>query len=176
MNVTTRWDTIETHFGNFTAFVDEAGRLIEFWLKPHDAYKQRAEGKRDTRAVAHVADQVREYCAGKRRKFELKLAPKGTPFQHEVWDALVKIPFGQTTSYGALAKKLGHDGAARAVGLANGSNPIGLIVPCHRVIGSDGSLTGYGGGLPLKRALLAHEAEVAGNANDLFAPVRKRHA
>ena len=90
------------------------------------------------------------------------------PFQHEVWDALVEIPFGTTTSYGALAKRIGYPTGARAVGLANGSNPIGLIVPCHRVIGADGSLTGYGGGLPLKRALLKHEAEVAGFKLDLF--------
>jgi methylated-DNA-[protein]-cysteine S-methyltransferase len=116
-----------------------------------------------------VSGQIEEYCAGTRRDFELPLAPQGTSFQQEVWNALVKIPFGTTTSYGALAAKLGRPNAARAVGLANGSNPIGLIVPCHRVIGVDGSLTGYGGGLPLKRALLAHEAEVARREGDLFA-------
>ena len=81
----------------------------------------------------------------------------GTAFQRQVWDALRQIPVGTTTSYGALAKRLGCPGASRAVGLANGSNPVGLVVPCHRVIGADGSLTGYGGGLPRKRWLLAHE-------------------
>ena len=139
-----------------------------------DAVKHDPSAEHSDKAVAHAAKQVWEYAAGKRRDFELELAPKGTPFQHEVWDALVKIPYGTTTSYGALAAKLGRVGAARAVGLANGSNPIGLIVPCHRVIGSDGSLTGYGGGLPLKRALLAHEAEVARGEADLFAVIRNR--
>jgi len=117
---------------------------------------------------------VKEFCDGARKDFTLELAAEGTDFQKSVWDALVKIPYGSTTSYGALAKKLGHRNGARAVGYANGSNPIGLIVPCHRVIGSDGSLTGYGGGLPLKRALLAFEAENAGKAGDLFARVAVR--
>lgn len=166
------WGIIDTRFGKFSAFVDAAGRVVEFWLRPRDAEAGEKGAKRDQKAIAHVAEQVDEYCAGKRQHFELKLAPRGTSFQHEVWDALVKIPFGTTTSYGALAAKIGHAGAARAVGLANGSNPIGLVVPCHRVIGSDGSLTGYGGGLPLKRALLAHEAEAARGGNDLFAPIR----
>ena len=106
---------------------------------------------------------------GKRREFDLHLAAEGPDFHQQVWAALLEIPYGETTSYGALAKKLGVPGAARAVGVANGANPIGLVVPCHRVIGSDGSLTGYGVGLPLKRALLEHEAQVAGRPFDLFA-------
>lgn len=89
----------------------------------------------------------------------IKVAFTGTPFQNKVWKALRKIPGGTTLSYGALARRIGEPKAVRAVGLANGSNPIGLIVPCHRVIGSDGSLTGYGGGLPRKRWLLDHEAK-----------------
>ena len=125
---------------------------------------------RDDEAVADVAREVDEYCAGTRRRFTLELAARGTPFQQRVWEALVEIPYGETTSYGALATQLGNPGGARAVGLANGSNPIGLIVPCHRVIGADGSLTGYAGGLPLKRALLAFEAEHAERPADLFAP------
>jgi methylated-DNA-[protein]-cysteine S-methyltransferase len=171
---TLRWGLIKSRFSTFTAWIDEAGRLVRFWLNPEDASEFDPGSKRDQKAIAHVTEQIGEYCAGRRRDFELELAPSGTPFQHEVWNALVKIPFGTTTSYGALATKLGRANAARAVGLANGSNPIGLIVPCHRVIGSDGSLTGYGGGLPLKRALLAHEAEVAGGEACLFAPVRSR--
>jgi len=174
MNGSLRWGLIETRFSTFIPCVDESGQLVEFWLNPRDTAMFGPNARRDQKAVAHVAAQIGEYCDGTRRKFDLKLAPKGTPFQHEVWNALVKIPFGQTTSYGALAAKLGRPNGARAVGLANGSNPIGLIVPCHRVIGSDGSLTGYGGGLPLKRALLAHEAEVARGANDLFSPVKRR--
>ncbi len=169
-----RWGVIETRFGTFGAWVDLRGRLTRFWLNIKRARKSELADPRDDKAIAHVAKQVREYCDGKRKNFTLELAAEGTPFQHEVWDALVKIPYGETTSYGALAAKLGRSGSARAVGLANGSNPIGLIVPCHRVIGSDGSLTGYGGGLPMKRALLAHEAEHAERRGDLFARAATR--
>ena len=111
---------------------------------------------------------MNEYAKGKRQEFELELAAEGPEFNKLVWDALLRIPFGTTTSYGAVASTIGHPKAARAVGAANGANPIALIVPCHRVIGSDGSLTGYGGGLPLKRKLLEHEARVAGTRFDLF--------
>ena len=124
---------------------------------------------RDEQAVADIQRQIDEYDAGKRRVFDVDRVAQGTPFQHEVWETLWKIPFGETTSYGAIAKKLGYPNGARAVGLANGANPIALIVPCHRVIGSDGSLTGFGGGLPLKKALLDHEARVMGVRRDLFA-------
>ena len=102
------------------------------------------------------------------RNFEFKLAAEGPEFNKLVWNALCDIPFGTTTCYGAVARTIGYPKAARAVGAANGANPIALIVPCHRVIGSDGSLTGYGGGLPLKRKLLEHEARVAGTRFDLF--------
>lgn len=103
--------------------------------------------------------QLAEYFAGERRAFELPLAPSGTAFQQKVWAALVEIPFGETTSYGALARRLGLPaGASRAVGAANGQNPIAVVVPCHRVIGANGALTGYAGGLEKKRWLLAHEA------------------
>jgi len=109
---------------------------------------------------------LKDYFAGDIAILDtLKVAFFGTPFQNKVWKALRKIPGGTTTSYGALAKKIGEPTAVRAVGLANGSNPIGLIVPCHRVIGSDGSLTGYGGGLPRKKWLLEHEARHAGAAH-----------
>ena len=100
--------------------------------------------------------------------FQFELLPDGPDFDRLVWKALSDIPFGTTTSYGAIAKTIGHPTAARAVGAANGANPIALIVPCHRVIGSDGSLTGFGGGLPLKRKLLEHEARVCGTRYDLF--------
>ena len=112
--------------------------------------------------------QVNEYAKGKRQDFELELDAEGPDFNKLVWKALLDIPFGRTTSYGAVAKKDRPSRAARAVGAANGANPIALIVPCHRVIGSDGSLTGYGGGLPLKRKLLEHEARVSGTRFDLF--------
>jgi len=110
--------------------------------------------------------QLREYFAGARRRFELALAPRGTPFQLAVWQLLRTIPYGETLSYGEIARRLGRPEAARAVGLANGANPLPIIVPCHRVIGADGSLTGFGGGLPIKRALL--HLEGAACVRDLF--------
>jgi methylated-DNA-[protein]-cysteine S-methyltransferase len=116
--------------------------------------------RRDDDALAAVVAQLTEYFAGSRTEFDVPLAPAGTPFHLEVWRALCEIPYGTTTSYGALARSLGRPDAARAVGLANGSNPIGIIVPCHRVVGADGSLTGYGGGLHRKRWLLEFEASV----------------
>ena len=112
---------------------------------------------RDDAALSEVARQLDEYFAGTRVDFDLVLAPHGTPFQLEVWDQLCRIPYGETISYGELAKRVDRPGAARAVGAANGQNPIAIIVPCHRVIGADGSLTGFGGGLPWKRWLLARE-------------------
>jgi len=104
--------------------------------------------------IAEARRQLDAYFAGKLRAFDLPLAPRGTPFQQRVWAELVKIPYGVTRSYGALAAALGAPKAPRAVGLANGRNPIAIIVPCHRVIGADGSLTGYGGGMARKRLLL----------------------
>jgi methylated-DNA-[protein]-cysteine S-methyltransferase len=117
-------------------------------------------------ALATALVQLREYFAGERRTFQLPLAPAGTPFQQAVWSALRAIPYGETLSYGELARRLGRPGSARAVGLANGSNPLPIIVPCHRVIGADGSLTGFGGGLGVKRALLSLEG--AACVADLF--------
>jgi methylated-DNA-[protein]-cysteine S-methyltransferase len=101
--------------------------------------------------------QLRAYFAGELEKFDLPLAPEGTPFQLKVWQELCDIPYGETIAYGELARRIGNPKAARAVGLANGSNPIPIIIPCHRVIGSNGKLTGYGGGLPIKEKLLALE-------------------
>ena len=108
--------------------------------------------------------QLREYFDGKRREFDLPLAPDGTGFQCRVWRELRRIPYGETISYGELARRIGKPTAARAVGAANGRNPLAIVVPCHRVIGADGTLTGYGGGLPVKEALLALERRVAGAA------------
>ena len=100
---------------------------------------------------------MRAYFAGDLEDFDLQLAPEGTPFQQSVWKELCTIPYGETISYGELARRIGNPKASRAVGLANGSNPIPIIIPCHRVIGSNGKLTGYGGGLPIKEKLLALE-------------------
>ena len=115
---------------------------------------------------AEAGRQLEEYFSGERQVFDLPLAPAGTPFQLAVWRALQGIGYGQTTSYGQLARELGHAHGARAVGLANGSNPLPVIIPCHRVIGADGSLTGFGGGLRIKRALL--HLEGAACVTDLF--------
>ena len=112
--------------------------------------------KRDD-AFDDVVAQLTEYFAGERRQFDLTLAPAGTPFQQRVWRALLDIPYGETTSYGELAARIGQRNASRAVGLANGSNPVSIVIPCHRVIGANGKLTGYGGGLPNKERLLALE-------------------
>jgi methylated-DNA-[protein]-cysteine S-methyltransferase len=117
-----------------------------------------------TPVLRETAKQLAEYFAGKRLDFDLPLAPRGTGFQERVWRALTRIPFGVTWSYGELARAIGRPSASRAVGAANGANPIAIIVPCHRVIGANGTLTGYGGGLPTKRWLLAHEAKFAPRA------------
>jgi methylated-DNA-[protein]-cysteine S-methyltransferase len=113
-----------------------------------------AEGQRILTETIH---QLRAYFSGDLESFSLPLAPEGTPFQLEVWRRLCDIPFGETMSYGELARLIHRPGASRAVGLANGSNPIPVVIPCHRVIGSNGKLTGYGGGLPIKEKLLALE-------------------
>jgi methylated-DNA-[protein]-cysteine S-methyltransferase len=115
----------------------------------------------DTQLLIAVREQLRAYFAGELTVFTLPLAAIGTPFQHAVWDALTRIPHGTTTTYSAIAQALHNPGAVRAVGAANGQNPIAIVVPCHRVIGADGTLTGYAGGLDRKRALLALEAGVA---------------
>ena len=109
--------------------------------------------------------QLLQYFEGERRDFDLPLAPAGTAFQRRVWDELRCIPYGETVSYGELARRIGRPTASRAVGAANGRNPLAIVVPCHRVIGADGTLVGYGGGLPVKEALLAHERGASGDAH-----------
>lgn len=121
-----------------------------------------ADWQRDDALFTDAREQLAAYFAGERQTFDLALAPTGTDFQRRVWQALRDIGFGQTESYGALARRIGAPKASRAVGLANGRNPISIIVPCHRVIGANGRLTGYGGGIERKRWLLAHE----GHADD----------
>lgn len=106
-----------------------------------------------------VIEQLEAYFAGELKEFNVTLEPEGTPFQQQVWQALTKIPYGTTTSYGELARGINRPAASRAVGAANGSNPIPIIIPCHRVIGSNGTLTGYGGGLEIKRRLLELEGD-----------------
>jgi O-6-methylguanine DNA methyltransferase len=120
----------------------------------------------DAAPFARLVKQVTEYFEGKRKDFDVRLAPTGTPFQLRVWQELQRIPHGETISYGELATRVGNPKASRAVGAANGQNPISLIIPCHRVIGSDKSLTGYGGGLNIKEALLQHEGAAFKRARD----------
>lgn len=113
--------------------------------------------RRDDGRFGEARAQLSAYFAGDLRDFDLELMPAGTPFQLAVWQALTAIPYGAIISYGELAARIGHPSASRAVGAANGANPIPIIVPCHRVIGADGSMVGFGGGLPVKHALLAVE-------------------
>lgn len=120
--------------------------------RPEDGWRDDMAPFRETRR------QLEEYFAGARRQFTLPLAPQGTPFQLRVWDALRRIPYGATISYGELARRAGNPKASRAVGLANGANPIAIIIPCHRVIGASGKLIGFGGGLDIKQRLLDLES------------------
>jgi methylated-DNA-[protein]-cysteine S-methyltransferase len=151
--------------------------LTGLWFGPLPLAPDGAAAPSDAAAVAPfpaVRAQLDDYFAGRRRDFDLPLAPAGTPFQRRVWQALLEIPYGQTESYGSLATRLGQPGASRAVGLANGQNRISIVIPCHRVIGSSGALTGYGGGLERKRWLLALEAGVVGRSGPAAAGAPER--
>lgn len=130
--------------------------LTGLYMEPHSA-KRAKDAVRDDSKFKTVREQLTAYFAGDLLKFDLPLTPEGTEFQKQAWRALCKIPYGETISYGEQAKRIGQPNAFRAVGTANGQNPISIIVPCHRVIGANGSLTGYGGSLPRKKWLLAHE-------------------
>ena len=116
------------------------------------------EWQQDATALKEAVEQISGYFAGTCKQFDLKLASRGTAFQQQVWDAVSSIPYGSTDSYGAIAKQSDRPKASRAVGAANGQNPLPIIIPCHRVIGSSGKLTGYGGGIRLKKWLLDHES------------------
>ncbi len=130
---------------------------------PEDRYMREPapDWRADAAPFDAALDQLDAYFAGERTDFDLALAPRGTPFQHAVWDALRTIPYGETRSYGEIAGAIGRPTASRAVGAANGRNPLPIVVPCHRVIGATGKLTGFGGGLETKAALLALERSVA---------------
>jgi methylated-DNA-[protein]-cysteine S-methyltransferase len=156
---TTRFALLESPVGELLALGDPDGRLtgLHFDEDPRSIGRP-AEWVRDDAAFAELRRQLDAYFAGELRHFELALRPSGSPFQLSVWSALREIPYGQTASYGEIAAAVGQPGAARAVGGANNRNPIAIVIPCHRVIGASGSLTGYGGGLPRKRRLLALEA------------------
>jgi len=153
----TSYTQIESPLGPLLLVADDAGlRQILFVNGRHPARLQ-SSWKEDRAAFSEAISQLHAYFTGERENFDLQLAPQGTPFQLAVWHRLCDIPYGETISYGQLASRIGNPKASRAVGLANGSNPIPIVIPCHRVIGSNGKLTGYGGGLPIKEKLLALE-------------------
>jgi methylated-DNA-[protein]-cysteine S-methyltransferase len=150
-----RFTVIESPLGELLVTGDDEGRVTSLWIgegAPEPA------GVRDDAAFAAVRAALDAYFAGDPAALDaVPLAPTGTPFQRLVWDALRTIPHGQTRTYGQIADQIGRPSASRAVGAANGRNPIAILVPCHRVVGADGTLTGYAGGLERKRALLALE-------------------
>jgi methylated-DNA-[protein]-cysteine S-methyltransferase len=158
--VSTAYTTVDSPIGELLLVGDERGLSGLYMHSQRYGPERDPAWRHDPGPFAGAATQLEEYFAGERTAFELPLAPSGTPFQQRVWRLLREIPFGETTTYGALARAFGNPRTVRAVGLANGRNPISVIVPCHRVIGADGSLVGFGGGIERKRALLAHEAEV----------------
>jgi methylated-DNA-[protein]-cysteine S-methyltransferase len=142
----------------------EGGALtgVHFPGQKHDRPRQPDWQRADEEPVlAQARRELGEYFAGRRTQFDVRLAPAGTPFQRSVWRALLEVPFGSTSTYGAIAQAIGRPSAVRAVGAAVGTNPIGIIVPCHRIVGRDGTLTGYAAGLERKARLLALEAEAA---------------
>ncbi len=160
------FDQLPTPLGEAQLICDGEGRLHLFgWYEKKSRWRSQL-GEVDIVEKHNpfgLSDAIAAYFNGNVHVIDaLPVVYSGTPFQNKIWHALRAIPAGETLSYGALARQIGEPKAVRAVGLANGSNPIALVVPCHRVIGSDGSLTGYGGGLPRKKWLLAHEARYAG--------------
>jgi methylated-DNA-[protein]-cysteine S-methyltransferase len=158
----TRYTVIDSPIGALLVARDDEGITALLLPQGRRPARPAPDWVRDDAAFDDARTQLAEYFAGTRTTFTLPLHLIGSAFQRRVWSALREIPCGATTSYGAIAESIGAPGAARAVGLANGQNPVAIIVPCHRVIGADGSLTGYGGGLPTKRWLLEHEAAQAG--------------
>lgn len=151
------WHRVDSPLGELQLVAD--GRsLTRLEMSPRAAP---ADGVRDPEAFADAEAQLDAYFAGELTDFDLPLAPSGSEFQLAVWQALTRIPYGETASYGEIAAEVGRPDAVRAVGATNGRNPIAVIIPCHRVIGADGSLVGYGGGLARKRLLLELEAEHA---------------
>lgn len=166
--MTIHFRQIDSPLGPLTVSASDAGlHALEFpqdsWFLPRDGWREA-----DHPLLSRARLQLDEYFAGRRRAFDLPLAPQGTPFQREVWFALADIPYGQTRTYAQLATRLGRPTASRAVGAANGRNPLGILLPCHRVVGANGALTGFSGGLEAKRFLLELEGALPKPAADLF--------
>lgn len=165
--MTTFYSTLDTPIGELM-LSGNARALTEISFPEGKMQRQPEAGWKHAKApFAKAVDQLTAYFAGELRTFDVELDANGTPFQHEVWNALMAIPYGATTSYGELAASIGRPKASRAVGAANGRNPLPIIVPCHRVIGANGSLTGFGGGMAVKQWLLTLEGALPGTA-ELF--------
>jgi methylated-DNA-[protein]-cysteine S-methyltransferase len=165
--MSTRYVSIPSPVGPLLLAADDDGlHLVEFHSPRHPTSRGSHWTQGENAVLRETREQLEQYFAGALRAFDLPLAPRGTPFQQGVWHALRAIPYGETISYAELARRIGKPSAMRAVGAANGRNPLPIVVPCHRVIGADGSLTGFGGGLPTKRFLL--ELEGALETSDLF--------
>ena len=151
-------------FGELTVVASDAG--VRFVMFGNDAHARSLAALHVTDdashpVVARTVEQLREYVKGERRAFDVPLDLQGTEFQVQAWRALSRVPFGETASYAQQAASIGRPTATRAIGAANGRNPVAIVLPCHRIVGADGSLTGFGGGLPVKKWLLDHEARVS---------------
>jgi methylated-DNA-[protein]-cysteine S-methyltransferase len=166
LGATDEWTVIDTPVGEMMVIGDD--EAVHFVHLPYSYVVTDFDSDRvgTPAAIGAARDQIDAYFSGRLTEFSLPLDPAGTDFQRRVWLALADIPYGETESYGALAVRVGNPKACRAVGLANGRNPIPLVLPCHRVIGANGSLTGYGGGLALKQRLLDHERSVPSARQD----------
>ena len=170
--MTIRYCMYDSPVGPLLLAADEVALVaIEFPTSRHPVVRGADWVEGDNAVLAQARVQLGEYFAGNRTAFDLPLGPRGTEFQRGVWQALASIPYGETVSYAQLASRVGKPSAMRAVGAANGRNPLPIVLPCHRVIGADGSLTGFGGGLPTKQFLLELEGALprAEKRDDLFA-------
>lgn len=153
------YDTFQSPQGGMLLVANDDGLAGVFFNRQKHRPKKQADWKKSPhhRLLRQAKRELREYFAGQRKRFKVALAPAGTPFQRAVWKAISTVGFGQTISYGELARRARHPGSARAAGAATGRNPLGIIVPCHRILGANGALTGYAGGLKRKSALLELE-------------------
>ena len=153
------YDQFETPQGTMLATATDNG-LAGVYFKGQKHFPKQRDWRRDARhpVLRQAKRELAEYFAGRRKRFDVALDPQGSVFQRSIWKAISKVGFGRTLTYGELAQRAGHPGSARAAGAATGRNPLSIIVPCHRIMGADGSLTGYAGGLSRKRALLEFES------------------
>jgi methylated-DNA-[protein]-cysteine S-methyltransferase len=160
---------VPTPVGRLTLVATDAGLAAILWERdrPRRVRLNLVAEDKNHPVLVETERQLEEYFAGRRKQFELELDPSGTPFQRAVWSALMTIPFGETRSYAQIAQQIGHPDAARAVGAANGRNPLSIVAPCHRVLGSTGALTGFAGGLDVKAHLLEHEGAKGGGRERL---------